>query len=53
MLQERISLWALWVAVLSSGFYLVNVIAFPWSGMHVTLTDMLKSVDRSSILPPR
>ena len=48
MLQERISLWARWVAVLSSGFYLVNLIAFPWSGMHVTLTHML--TERGSVL---
>jgi eukaryotic-like serine/threonine-protein kinase len=48
MLQERISLWALWVFVLSSGFYLVNVAAWPLTKMHETLTEML--LDPSALL---
>ncbi len=41
MLQERISLWALWVFILSSGFYIVNVVVWPIAGMHETLAAML------------
>jgi hypothetical protein len=31
-LQERLALWALWVFVLSGGFFVVNVIAWPFTG---------------------
>ena len=29
-LQERLALWALWVFVLSGGFFLVNVVTWPF-----------------------
>jgi eukaryotic-like serine/threonine-protein kinase len=41
MLQERISLWALWVAVLSSTFYVITIVVSPLSGMHMSLAAML------------
>jgi serine/threonine-protein kinase len=41
MLQERIGLWALWVALLSAGFYIVNIVAWPFSDTPMGLGEML------------
>jgi eukaryotic-like serine/threonine-protein kinase len=42
MLRERIGLWALWVAILSGGFYIVNVVVWPFTGAPMTLGEMLR-----------
>jgi eukaryotic-like serine/threonine-protein kinase len=44
MLRERISLWALWVFALSSSFYIVNVVVWPFTGMQMSVTAMLLEV---------
>jgi serine/threonine-protein kinase len=41
MLQERIALWALWVALLSTGFYLVDIVVWPFIGAPMTMLEML------------
>jgi len=41
MLQERIALWALWVAVLSTGFYVINLVAWPFTGVSIPVGEML------------
>ena len=34
LLRDRIALWAQWVFILSSGFYVVNIITWPVVQMH-------------------
>ncbi|HET9439533.1 MAG TPA: hypothetical protein VFO52_05155, partial [Longimicrobiales bacterium] len=41
MLQERIGLWAMWVCVLSSTFYIVNIVAWPLVASTSGVLDML------------
>src|ERR687898_90855 len=42
LLRDRIGLWARWVFILSSGFYLVNIITWPLVQMHgMSLAEVL------------
>jgi serine/threonine-protein kinase len=40
-LQDRIGLWALWVFILSSGFYLANIISWPFISRSMTFSHVV------------
>jgi predicted Ser/Thr protein kinase len=40
-LQDRIALWALWVCILSSGFYLANIVSWPFIGDQMTFSHVV------------
>jgi len=40
-LQDRISLWAVWVFILSSGFYLANIASWPFIGDRMTFSHVV------------